>query len=907
MPLTIGDRLGHYDVTALIGEGGMGQVYQATDTKLHRDVALKVLPQAFTDDPERLARFEREATVLASLNHTNIGHIYGLEEAEGQKALVLELVEGPTLTERIKQGPIPVDEALAIAKQIAEALEAAHEQGIIHRDLKPANIKIKEDGMVKVLDFGLAKAFQPDASDPNMSQSPTISLTAAATQMGMVIGTAAYMAPEQAKGKVVDKRADVWAFGAVLYEMLTGQKPFTGKDVSDTLAAVLRIDADFDALPDETPPRLRQVLKACLQKEPKDRVRDIGDVTLAMDGTFDTPVPETSASETPRPQVWQRPVPLVLAVVALVGIAGVAGWGLKPQTLSRPLARFAITQPTPDWLTISIGNPDLTISQDGTHIVNRAGGEGGLMIRPLAQLEATRLPELGMVFAPFMSPDGASIGFRSLRGNSLERVSVLGGPSVTICPLPIGFYGFGASWGADDTIIFGATQPGRLMRVSAGGGEPDEVTVPNAELGEVSHEWPDILPGGRAVLFTIISTGPIENAQIAVVDLETGVRKALVPGGSYPRYAPTGHIVYGVSGTLRAVGFDLDSLEVTTNALHVLDGVMTKNTGAANFSFSRDGTLVYAPGTADGGGAQRTLVWVDREGREEPFDLPPGGYAWPRISSDGSRVAIGMTGLEGADVWTSNVARGTLSILTTDPAGDVRALWTPDGDRVVFSSEREPQGLFWKAADGSGPAEPLLASEDPPPFDGLTPLDWSADGTELIIHYSGPDGDLDIGVVSMEAERSWQPLLSSGAVEANRALSPDSRWIAYQSNVTGQHEVYVERFPDLGDREQISTSGGQVPVWSLDGSELFYRDLSSSRMMVVPIDTEPTLTLGDATVVFEGTYLDLIGRQYDLASDGRFLMIKVRSGTAEDSASALPPIVVVEGWFEELKRLVPLD
>ena len=339
MPLAPGTTLGPYSVTAKIGEGGMGEVYRARDTKLDRDVALKVLPQAFTDDPDRLARFEREAKVLASLNHPNIGHIYGLEEAEGQKALVLELVEGPTLAERIKQGPIPVDEALPIAKQIAEALEAAHEQGIIHRDLKPANIKVKEDGTVKVLDFGLAKAFQADANDPNLSQSPTISLTAAATQMGMVIGTAAYMAPEQAKGKVVDKRADVWAFGAVLYEMLVGQKPFTGKDVSDTLAAVLRIDADLDALPAETPPRLRQVLKACLQKEPKDRVRDIGDVSLAIEGTFDTPIPQTSSFVTPpQLQVWQRPIPLVLAGLALIAVAGFAGWSLTdpgPQAVTR--------------------------------------------------------------------------------------------------------------------------------------------------------------------------------------------------------------------------------------------------------------------------------------------------------------------------------------------------------------------------------------------------------------------------------------------------------------------------------------------------------------------------------------------------------------------------------------------
>ena len=913
MALEVGSRLGHYQVTALIGEGGMGQVYQATDTKLNREVALKILPEAFATDPDRLARFQREAQVLASLNHPNIAAIHGLEDSEGSRALVLELVEGPTLADRIAQGPIALDEALPIAKQIAEALEAAHEAGVIHRDLKPANIKVKDDGTVKVLDFGLAKAFQPDASDVSASMSPTISLTAAATQMGMVIGTAAYMSPEQAKGKVVDKRADVWAFGAVLFEMLTGQKPFVGDDVSDTLAAVLRAEVNLDELPDETPARLRRVLGACLQRDPKRRVQDIGDVRLAMQGVFETTVSAPSERTTqPQLHVWQRPVPLVLSAVALVAIAVVAAWGLRPQTAVRPLVRFAITLPAPDWLGISGVSPDLTISPDGTHIVNTAAGQdNGLVIRALDQLEVTRQPEPGLVFAPFMSPDGASVGFMSVADNSLKRVSVFGGPAVTICDLPSGFFGLGASWGADDTIIFGSTRPGGLMRVSAGGGEPEDLTTPNAELGEVSHQWPEILPGGRAVLFTIVSAGPIENAQIAVLDLDTGTHEVLVPGGSYPRYSPTGHIVYGVDGTLRAVGFDLDRLEVTTNALPVLDGVITKNSGAANFSFSRDGTLVYVPGTSGGTGVlQRTLVWVDREGREEPLVLAPGGYTWPRISPDGTRVVVAMSGTEVRDLWTSDVARGTLSILTPDPAEDRVPLWTPDGERVVFRSNREPPGLFWKAADGRGAVEPLLTGEEVQQLTFLTPSDWSPDGNELLVHYSAPDTDFDIGVLSMDGERSWQPLLSSAANEGDPALpalSPDGAWIAYQSDETGQFEVYVERFPDLGNKEQISTGGGQDPVWSLDGRELFYRDLSGSRMMVAPIETEPTLTLGTATVAFEGTYFQGIGRRHDLAPDGRFLMIKPTGAVTEDAASTLPQIVVVQNWFEELKRLVPID
>ena len=431
-----------------------------------------------------------------------------------------------------------------------------------------------------------------------------------------------------------------------------------------------------------------------------------------------------------------------------------------------------------------------------------------------------------MVSGLFMSPDGASVGFVTATGGLLQRVSVFGGPAVTICSLSgVLLGGFGASWGADDTIIFGTRQPGGLWRVSAGGGEPEELTTPNAELGEVNHHRPEILPGGRAVLFTIIHAGSIENAQIAVLDLETGAQTVLVPGGSNPRYSPTGHIVYGVGSTLRAVGFDLDRLAVTTNALPVLDGVITKGSGAANFSFSRDGTLVYVPGTGvTGSGPQRTLVWVDREGREEPLALDPGGYERPRVSPDGTRVAVDVSGPEGRDVWTSDVARGTRSILTPDPAADERPLWTLDGERVVFQSDREGlSGLFWKAADGRGAVEPLLTVEDAPQV--VTPYDWSPDGNELIFHHLAPNTGFDIGVLSMEGERPWQPLLNSAATETHPALSPDGRWLAYTSDETGQNEVYVERFPDLGNKEQISTGGGRAPVWSPDGSELFYSNL----------------------------------------------------------------------------------
>ena len=462
MPLEIGSRLAHYDVTALIGEGGMGQVYQATDTKLNRQVALKILPEAFAADPDRLARFQREAQVLASLNHPGIAAIYGIEEQDDTRALVLELVEGPTLADRITKGPIPVEEALPIAKQIAEALEAAHEAGVIHRDLKPANIKVREDGTVKVLDFGLAKAFQPDASDPGLSQSPTISLTAAATQMGMVVGTASYMAPEQAKGKVVDKRADVWAFGCVLFEVLSGVKPFVGDDVSDTLALVLKFDPEWDALPPDTPPRIRQLIQTCLQKNPKQRVHDVADVRLAMEGAFETGVSAPSEAVSLTLPVWQRPVAMVAAVLASLTVGGFAVW-----TLTRPTPPRVVRFPIPltgDQTFDYLGDPGVAISPDGSLVVYRASGS--LWLRPVDQLQATQVSGAENGREPFFSADGQSIGFWAER--QLKTVAVSGGASVILADVPSN--PSGASWGADDMILYG--QPEGIMQVSGAGGKP---------------------------------------------------------------------------------------------------------------------------------------------------------------------------------------------------------------------------------------------------------------------------------------------------------------------------------------------------------------------------------------------------------------------------------------------------
>ena len=780
MPLSPGTTLGPYSVTAKIGEGGMGEVYRARDTKLDRDVALKVLPEAFTQDPDRLARFEREAKVLASLNHPNIAAIYGLEEADGIRALVLELVEGPTLADRIAKGPIPLDEALPIAKQIAEALEAAHEAGVIHRDLKPANIKVRDDGTVKVLDFGLAKAFQPDASDPSLSQSPTISLTAAATQMGMVIGTAAYMAPEQAKGLPVDRRVDIWAFGAVLFEMLTGKKLFDAGDVSEMLASVLVKDPDISSMGNHVPAHIRSVVRRCLVKDPRQRMRDVGDVRLAMEGGGETTV--TAPSEPAavfQPRVWQRPAVIAVVALASLAVGGIVVWGLmRSEPVAPRVEWFAIPPPAPERIAVSVGRRDIAISPDGTRVVYNATGENlsQLYVRPVGALTATPLRGIGGPYGPFIFPDSAWVGFFDLSptGAAIMKVSILGGPPVEICSLAGG--PLGATWGEGNTIIFGTGAPSGLWRVSANGGDPEELTTPDAEQG-VNHAWPHVLPGSRAVLFTILTGETVEQAQIAVLNLDTGEQKVLISGGSSPRYAPSGHIVYGVGGTLRAVGFDLDRLEVTNpNPVPVLEGVITKSNGAVNFDLASDGSLVYVAGRGTRGAGERVAIWVDLQGNEELLSLPERTHVGPRVSPDGTRLAVHIADSGNLDVWVSELARGTLSRLTTNPGVDVSPLWTPDGERVVFQSDRDgSRGLYWVAADGTGEVERLITIDD---AQVVRPYAWSADGSTLVFEYVTTESGRDIGVLSLEGETTWEPLLATMADEYSPAISPDGGWIA---------------------------------------------------------------------------------------------------------------------------------
>ena len=653
----------------------MGQVYQATDTKLNRQVALKILPEAFAADPDRLARFQREAQVLASLNHPNIAQIHGLEESEGTRALVLELVEGPTLADRIAQGAIPVDAALPIAKQIAEALEAAHEQGVIHRDLKPANIKVKTDGTVKVLDFGLAKALD-STPEGDPSQSPT--LTAAATQMGVILGTAAYMSPEQASGKPVDRRADVWAFGVVLYEMLTGTRPFAGDDVSKTLAHVIASDPDWGTLPDTLPPVLGSFLRGCLEKDPRKRVRDVGDVRLAMEGAFETggaPSEPMAVQAAP-----QSRLPWIATTALVAAITGVAVWSLTARAPNEApaLSRFTIEMPPDGPVVTNYGWRVVTISPDGSRIAYASAPGAGqtrkIYIRPVDELEATVLRGTeGGGSVPFFSPDGESIGFvGEQNGRTLKRVSALGGPPVTIASFDSQPYGM--EWTRDDTILFSLNSPLGLLRIPAVGGEFEQLTTVDEASGQ-GHHHPTLLPDGDTVLFTI-SDSSGEEPQLARLSLSSGEVTHLPLNGSDPIYSPTGHIVYVVSdGTMRAVGFDLDRLELTsTNAVPVLENVnsgFSGNTG--NFGLAANGSLVYLSG--DTQAASRTLVWVDREGREEAIGAEPGDYLGLRLAPDGERAADGT---------------GEAQRMTTSEVDQFSSSWSSDGTTLVIA-ERHPQ------------------------------------------------------------------------------------------------------------------------------------------------------------------------------------------------------------------------
>jgi len=886
--MMMGKTLGHYQVLDKLGAGGMGEVYRARDTRLNRDVALKFLPAAFANDRERLARFEREAQLLAALNHPNIAVIHGLEESDGARFLVLEYVPGENLS-----GPLPPEEALLIAHQVIDALEEAHEKGIVHRDLKPANIKITPEGKLKVLDFGLAKALVGDPIDEVASNSPTLAATAL-TRGAVLLGTAAYMSPEQARGKKVDKRADIFAFGSVLYEVLTGKQAFGGDTISDSLAAILTKEPDRSLLPASTPANLRRLLDRCLEKDLKRRLRDIGEARILLEEAPVEAAPAAPAVEASKRAPWGQWVPWAIAALAVVG-AGLATWAWwrVPRPAPRPVVRLSTTLPQ------ASRYPWVALARDGSRLAFLAGSPPRIYLRLMDQLDAKPIAGTEGALAPFFSPDGQWVGF--FQAGKWKKIQVIGGATITLCDTT---GPEGATWGTDGTIIFGTSGKG-LSKVSAAGGKPQVLTTPDPKKGETAHRWPELFPGGQGVVFTIGAGGSYDDAKIAMLSLNTGEQRVVVEGGTFGRYVPTGppgsntgHIVYWRTGSLFAVPFSLRMLQVTGSPVPIQEGVLgVAGQGWADFSFSETGALAYSPGSSEELGG--TLVWVDRQGQAKPLPAPSRQYREMRLSPDGQRVAIRIGYGGNSDIWVYDLARGTLTRLTFQ-GDNLTPLWTPDGKRVTFlSREAGKNSVSWILADGSGAAESLAPADS---AGGLT--SWSPDG-KLLAFTQGFGVQRDIWLLpapGAPGDRKPQAFLQTQFGEYGAEFSPDGRWIAYVSTESSRPEVYVRPAPSAagpagaGGKWQVSTEGGTSPRWARSGRELFYR--SRGRTMVVEIDPGAVFRSGTPKLLF--SYGDPL-TTYDVSPDGkRFLMPK--SG-AEGEGAATQVHIVLE-WFEEIRRRV---
>jgi serine/threonine-protein kinase len=919
MALSAGARFGPYEVLDLLGAGGMGEVYRALDTRLKREVAVKVLPDGFATDPERLARFRREAELLASLNHPNIAAIYGLEESRSGgsvdppiTALVLELIEGDTLADRLARGPIRLSEAMAIARQLIDALDAAHGKGVIHRDLKPANIKITPDDKVKVLDFGLAAVVQNSGvHDVNVTHSPT--LTLGATRAGVILGTAAYMSPEQATGAVADKRADVWAFGVVLWEMLTGRRIFEGETVSHTLAFVITKEPEWNALPANTPPSIRRLLRRCLEKDRKRRLPDIASaqmeiddaVTSAPDVTITSPESQISASR------WQRTLPWAFGAAATIAFAVVvalwAPWRTPP-----PLDAVRVSSEL--GVDAVIGSPgapaaSLALSPDGTRLAfvaaPIAGGQVQLYVRRLDQLQATALSGTESARDPFFSPDGEWVAF--FADGKLKKVSVTGGAAVALCEAPAGR---GGTWAEDGTIAFvpNSAPDTSIFRVSAAGGTPQPITTRGK--GEILHRWPQFLNGGRAILFTAATNaGAFDSASIVVQTLPEGTQKIVHRGGYFAKYLPSGHLMYVSGGTVFAAAFDLDRLEMTGQPVPVLQGVeASTGTGAVQLAVSPNGTLVYLPGTERG--IEAPILWMDSTGRTTPMRETLSDWSNPNFSPDGNRLAIDIVTAGGTpDVWIYDWARDTPTKITFHGGVDVKPVWTPDGRRIVFGSTRAgaSSNLFWQRADGSGAEQRLTESKVT-----QIPGSWHPSGKYLAFSEQNSNTSWDILILPVDGDEAsgWKigtptVFVNGPSPEQEPMFSPDGRWLAYFSTESGQQQVYVRPFPGPGGLQQISNDGGTFPSWSRTRSELFFREPGTQQIMVASYTTAGSSFRPDKPRLWSpGRSLPRPRlRPYALHPDGK----RVAIALAEDPRTAARPdkVVFIFNFFDELRRLAP--
>ncbi len=883
MNLASGTRLGPYEILDLLGRGGMGEVYRARDPRLGRDVAIKISAEQFNE------RFEREARAAASLNHPGICTLHDV----GPNYLVMEVVEGPTLAERIKAGPIPVEEALGIARQIADALEAAHDKGVVHRDLKPGNIKIKTNGTVKVLDFGLAKVGAGGAGEAGwagvdeLTNSPTLNI--GATQAGMILGTAAYMAPEQARGKSVDKRVDIWAFGVVLYEMLTGKRAFDGEDVSTILAAVIQTEPKLDSVPH----KVQHLLESCLEKDPKKRLRDIGDAWKLLDD---------ARTATPAPSQLMKIGWVAAAALAVVAALALwAPWRRTERPVDRPLARLEVDLgPDVSLVPLLVPTPSsVLISPDGTRLVYLASAAAGpprLFTRRLDQSKATELAGTEGAISPFFSPDGQWVGFAD--GRRLKKISVDGGAAVPLSELNI--FG-GGSWGEDGNLIIGSGLTKGLLRAPSSGGAQETLL----ELGgeELFHGTPQILPGGKAALIAAYSTPPgVDKANIDVVSFADRRRKTVARGATSARYLTSGHLVYTNRSTMFAIPFDLETLETRGAALPILDDVAYDTAaGFGQFDVSRSGTLVYR--RVPGSGVAMTLQWIDAAGKQTSLQAKPGAYQPPRLSPDGRRVLLVAAEGGSQDVWVYDEQRDAMTRLTFGGGTFVSPIWSPDGRFVVFGSIGN--GIFWTRSDGAGQPQVLVS--------GKTiqfPGSFAPDGKRLA--FDQVDGSPQIWTVPIEDDagtpKAGKPerYMTTQFVDQIPAFSPDGRWLAYQSNESGTFEVYVRAFPapaaGQGGKWQISNSGGTAPVWSRNGRELLYR--SGDQIMTVSYAVSGDLFVAEKPRVWTDKLGGAIG--FDLAPDSKRMVVTTPLATSE-GPKLDHHVVFLLNFFDELRRRVPVD
>ncbi len=898
MALTAGTRIGPYEILTSLGAGGMGEVYRAIDSNLKRQVAIKVLPPALGAEPERVSRFQREAEVLAALNHPHIANIYGLEKSDGALALVMELVEGPTLAEQIAQGPIPFAEAASIARQIAEALEAAHEQGIVHRDLKPANIKVRPDGTVKVLDFGLAKAMdQAAASRIDVTNSPTVH----ATQLGVILGTAAYMSPEQARGARVDGRADIWAFGCVLYEMLTGSAVFARGSITDTLATITRDDPDWTTLPPTTPDRVRRLLVRCLQRDVKQRLQAIGEARIVLDATDDQASSAAPSHQSQSPPSARRPPVFWVASAVVALVAAVMGWRLGPTDITSPaVSRLSVLLPIP--LSTRVADTTIALSPDGAVLayVGTLNGTDSLYVRRMDEIEVKPLRGTEGASNPVFSPDGAWVAFVSDR--KLKKVPVLGGSPIVLNEGNPD--AFSLDWSPDGGIIFARGFTLGLARVPSSGGDAQMLMAPDPSKGESSYLWPRVMQGGRDLLFVINpdNNASFDEGRIALETLgKAGTRAILDAQGSAPLYTSSGHLVFFSSGSVRAAPFDLRQRKLTGPAVPVVEGVsIAPHTGAVQAAISRSGTLAYA---ADGGQIPKTsLVLVDLNGQAQSLtDALPGLLGEVSVSSDGQRVAL-RSAKANDDIHVFEMSRGSFTRFTYEGGDEQSPVWTPDGKRLAYASQRGgTPAMFWKQADGNGNPEQILAPQYP-----HRPSSFSPDGKVLAYTEVHPQSGLDIWTVRLDdgSPRRAEPFLRTRFDEDLPLFSPDGRWVAYRSQESGRMEVYIAQFPGADVKRQISIDGGDQPLWAPDGKRLFY--INGSRIMSADIAIDSSLDSTKPRLIFERTMSPSSpdsawwGHTWAVLPDGkRFLFVE------SPPRPQVRELRVVLNWFEELKVRVP--